>query len=110
MAWEKVCKASEISAGKMRAVSAGGVPIVLLHGERGFMAIPPSCPHMANPLAEGAFDGCVLTCTKHLWQWSIPDGEPIGEAEMPLLIYQSEVRDGEIWVKVETELAYDHEK
>lgn len=74
------------------------------------MVIPPSCPHMANELAEGFFDGCVLTCNKHLWQWSVPDGSPVGEAEAPLLAYESELRDGEVWVNVERELAYDHEK
>jgi toluene monooxygenase system ferredoxin subunit len=110
MGWEKICKVEELAPGEMRAVRAGGVPMVLLRGEQGFMAIPPSCPHMANALVDGFFDGCVLTCNKHLWQWSIPDGQPIGEAEAPLLAYESREREGDVWVHVEGELAYEHEK
>jgi toluene monooxygenase system ferredoxin subunit len=109
MAWERVCKVDELAPGEMRSVTARGVAMVLLRGEQGFVAIPPSCPHMANALIEGFFDGCVLTCNKHLWQWTIPDGQPTGEAEEPLLIYPSQQREGEIWVNVERELAYDHE-
>ena len=109
MGWERVCRADELAPGEMRSVTAGGVAMVLLRGEQGVLAIPPSCPHMANALIDGFFDGCVLTCSKHLWQWTVPDGQPIGEAEAPLLTYLSEQREGEIWVNVERELAYDHE-
>jgi toluene monooxygenase system ferredoxin subunit len=84
--------------------------MLVVRGNEGFLVIPPSCPHMANPLADGFFDGCVLTCSKHLWQWSIPDGQPMGDAEKALLSYQSEARDGEIWVNFEAPLAYEHEE
>lgn len=105
MAWKKLFRIDELPPGKMRAVSACGVDVVVLHGEQGLMVIPASCPHMDNPLGDGFFDGCVLTCNKHLWQWSIPDGRPMGEAEEALLAYESEVREGEVWVKVERELS-----
>lgn len=84
--------------------------MVVVRGTDGFMVIPPSCPHMANPLIDGFFDGCVLTCNKHLWQWSIPGGEPMGEAEVPLLSYEAEERQGEIWVNFDRELTYEHEE
>ena len=84
--------------------------MLVVRGNEGFLVIPPSCPHMENPLEEGVFDGCVLTCTKHLWQWTIPDGEPTGgEAERGLLAYPSEARDGDIWIDFEGPLTYDHE-
>ncbi|MGE5615955.1 MAG: Rieske 2Fe-2S domain-containing protein [Bacillota bacterium] len=107
MAWHKLCKLEDVPPGKMRECSANGIPIVVVRGDEGFIAIPPTCPHMDNPLAEGFFDGCILTCSKHLWQWSIPGGEPIGEAEVALLRYPTEARDGDIWVEVDRELEYD---
>jgi toluene monooxygenase system ferredoxin subunit len=107
MAWQKICKLDDVAPGTLREVSAAGVPMLFVRGHDGFAAIPPSCPHMENPLCEGLFDGEVLTCLKHLWQWTIPDGAPMGEAEVPLLKYDIEARDGDVWVNVEGELKYN---
>jgi len=108
MAWQRVCRLDEVAPGELREVSAGGVRMLFVRGRGGVAAIPPSCPHMENPLCEGFFDGEILTCPKHLWQWTIPDGEPMGEAERALLRYETETRDGEVWVNVERELDYDN--
>lgn len=109
MSWVKLCNLAEVPINEMRAFTANGVEMIVLRGEDGYLVIPPSCPHMANHLTEGFFDGRVLTCNKHLWQWSIPQGQPIGEAEAPLLAYEAQTRDGEIWVNLERELVYEHE-
>lgn len=109
MPWHRLCPLDAIAPGEIRPVEAGGTPMLLVRGTGGYVVIPPSCPHMANPLAEGFFDGCVLTCNKHLWQWSIPDGRPLGDAEKALLAYETEERGGEIWVNFEGALAYGHE-
>lgn len=110
MSWRKLCGADDVAPGTMREFDAGGVPVVLVRGDQGFLAIPPTCPHMDNALVDGFFDGGILTCNKHLWQWSIPEGEPMGPAECPLLKYPAEARGAEIWVDVERELTYDHEE
>jgi toluene monooxygenase system ferredoxin subunit len=39
------------------------------------------CPHQEVALCEGLFDGTVLTCHQHLWQWDIRSGAPMGIAE-----------------------------
>lgn len=59
---------------------------------------------------DGFFDGCVLTCSTHLWQWPVPTGEPIGDAEVPLLKYESQTRDGEIWANLDKERVYDYQE
>ena len=108
MAWHKLCALEDIAAGEMRPADIQGTPVLVVRGNEGYLVIPPSCPHMENALADGVFDGCVLTCTKHLWQWTIPDGEPTGgEAERGLLAYESETRDGSIWVNFERPLQYE---
>lgn len=109
MGWKKVCEVSDVPRGEMKNFSIGAFEVMVIHGDNGHLVVPPSCPHMENALADGFFDGCVLTCNKHLWQWSIPDAQPIGVAEQALLRYPSEIRDAAIWAEVETELQYCHE-
>ena len=76
----------------------------------GHLVIPPVCPHMSTPLSAGFFDGCILTCSKHLWQFSIEDGgTAVGMAEGPLLTYETKEIDGAVYVNVERELKYEHQ-
>ena len=110
MAWSRLCSIDEVPAGELRSFVLEGVEVLLVRGNESLLVIPPSCPHMLNPLGEGIFDGEVLICTKHLWQWSVRDGQPMGLAEAPLLTYPTEVRDGAIWVNVEARLKYAHEE
>lgn len=110
MRWVRLCNLDDVSTGAMTSLSVENVEVVVVRGESGYLVIPPSCPHMATPLCDGFFDGSVLTCSKHLWQWSIPDGTPIGEAKAPLLTYESQTRDGEIWVNLAQELVYQHQE
>ena len=76
-----------------------------------YRIIPPFCPHMAEPLHEsGICRAGTLTCSKHLWQWNLLTGKEQGPAERPLLFYQSEVRDGEVWACVDKELVYEFDE
>lgn len=109
MPWEKVCSLDEVAEGSMHTADIRGTPVLVVRGEQGIAVMPTSCPHMANALCEGFFDGCVLTCNKHLWQWSIPDGQPMGVAEQPLSLYKNETRDGALWVNFDGPLTYEHE-
>lgn len=109
MTWKKICELGEVPSGEMRNFSIDGIEVLVIHGNEGHLVIPPSCPHMENTLVDGFFDGCVLTCNKHLWQWSIPNAQPVGAAEQPLLSYTSEIRDQAVWAVVEEELHYCHE-
>ena len=109
MAWERLCETDEIVPCEMRTFDVDGIVVLALRSDAGYMAIPPSCPHMSNPLVDGFFDGKVLTCNKHLWQWSAPGGRPQGVAEAPLLSYETKIEEGSLWVNLERELVYEHE-
>ena len=56
------------------------------------------CPHQDVALCEGLFDGSVLTCHQHLWQWDIRTGAPMGLAEAPLERYDVSVEGDAIYV------------
>src|SRR5690606_7756228 len=88
--WHKVLELSDVGENAVVETMAGEVPVLFINGAQQRLVVPRSCPHMSAPLCEGVFDGHVLTCTKHLWQWSIDDGgAPVGEAEHELLCYET---------------------
>jgi toluene monooxygenase system ferredoxin subunit len=71
---------------------------VINAGDR-FFACQAACPHQGVALCDGVFDGDVLTCLEHLWQWSLRSGgEPRGLAERPLEMYQLEVEGDAVYL------------
>lgn len=111
MSWKRACSVSELEANSLREVEVDGVRIVVVSLGDDFRAIPPACPHMEEPLAQSGLcsDG-ILTCTKHLWQWDLVTGEERGDAEKPLLMYETKVEDGDVLVYLERELEYEYEE
>ena len=59
-----------------------------------FFGYQAQCPHQDVALCEGLYDGSVLTCHMHLWQWDVKSGAPQGIAEAPLERYAL-VREGD---------------
>lgn len=111
MAWKTICGVENVDAGSMHSTSVDGTEfLVLRHIQGDILVIPPLCPHMTAQLCEGFFDGEVLTCAKHLWQWSALDGSKMGVAEAPLLVYPSRINDGRVEVDFEAPLRYEHEE
>ncbi len=109
--WEKVCSVDSLAENALQPMEIRGVPVLVVNGQDRRLVIPRSCPHMANALAEGVFDGHTLTCTKHLWQWSIDEGgEPMGLAEAPLLCYETREEQGHLYCRIHEELRYEHEQ
>ena len=97
--------------GELKQFQAGEIVVVVARVGDEFRIIPPFCPQMAEPLHESGFcRGGTLTCSKHLWQWNLLTGEEQGPAERPLLFYQSEVRDDEVWVCADRELVYESDE
>jgi toluene monooxygenase system ferredoxin subunit len=101
-AWHRACAATEVGPGDRLEVELGGGRRVLLLGAAsGLVACAADCPHQDSPLCDGELEGDVLTCPIHFWQWSLPDGAPIGLAEMPLPVYPVELRDGTLFVRMD---------
>lgn len=110
MTWKQLCSIDQIEPGSMQAITVDGIGFLILRAEKGgFLVVPPTCPHMSASLCEGFYDGKLLTCAKHLWQWSVPDAIPCGQAEAELLQYPSEEREGQLYVEFTSELRYPHE-
>ena len=90
-----ICKTADVPPNGIKQFEN----LCVLNAGEAFYACQASCPHQGVALCEGAFDGEVLTCLEHLWQWSVRDGgEPRGLAEQPLEMHRVEVEDGTVYL------------
>lgn len=102
--WLRACARSDIATGdKLEVELENGEYVLLLGTGDEVVAVCADCPHQDTPLAEGMFDGKVLTCNVHLWQWEVATGDPMGPAEMPLPRYAVKIEQGDVWVRLSTD-------
>ena len=76
----------------------GGLKLLVANAGERYFAYQAICPHQEVPLCEGLYDGTVLTCHQHLWQWDIRTGAAMGLAEAPLESFPVEVDGDSIYV------------
>lgn len=98
--WFQVCMADEIGDGAIVEKRIEGQDIVLMRVGEQIFAAQAICPHMDEKLCNGLLKKSRLICTKHLWQWDLETGAPIGAAEKPIRVYQTRLDDGFIYVCV----------
>jgi toluene monooxygenase system ferredoxin subunit len=94
----RVCRSEEIPNNGMKGYDLAGRRVLIAQSGDSYYAYQGLCPHQDVCLDEGFYDGAVLTCHQHLWQWDITTGEAMGLAEAPLERYDVAVADGEIYV------------
>ena len=83
-----VCRVADVPQNGLKEVEAeGGLKLLVASSNGQFFGYQAQCPHQDVALCEGLYDGAVLTCHMHLWQWDIRTGEPMGIAEAPLQAY-----------------------
>jgi toluene monooxygenase system ferredoxin subunit len=94
-----VCRVADVPENALRECQAeGGLRLVVANAGGEFFGFQAVCPHQDVPLCEGLFDGSVLTCHMHLWQWDIRTGAPLGLAEAPLQRYPLAVEGGSLYL------------
>jgi toluene monooxygenase system ferredoxin subunit len=99
MAKRYVCKVAEVPPNGIREFAVeGGLKLVVANAGNEYFGYQAICPHQDVPLCEGLYDGTVLTCHMHLWQWDIRSGAPLGIAEAPLESYPLSVENDAIYL------------
>ena len=94
-----VCRLADVPANGLTEVEAeGGLKLLVANAGSEYFAYQASCPHQDVPLCEGLYDGSVLTCHMHLWQWDIRTGSAMGIAEAPLQKYPLDVEGDSIFL------------
>jgi toluene monooxygenase system ferredoxin subunit len=86
------------SGGLKECELEGGQKVIIANSGDEYFACQAMCPHQEVALCDGLYDGSVLTCHQHLWQWDIRTGAPIGLAEAPLECYSTAVEGDSIYV------------
>lgn len=109
--------ASEIAPGEKRIVEEGKLSIGVFNIKGEFYAIKNLCPHAGAPLCQGhiqtthrpgevgqfdpAFEGRILRCPWHGWEFDIITGKGLYDERDRVAIYPVEVgADGKVRVKI----------
>lgn len=93
-----VCPRSQVPANGMIECAVGGLKLLVANAGDEYFAYQAMCPHQEVALCEGLYDGAVLTCHQHLWQWDIRTGAAIGLAESPLENFPVQIDGDSIYV------------
>jgi 3-phenylpropionate/trans-cinnamate dioxygenase ferredoxin subunit len=78
MALVKACKQSEVPAGTVKILNAGGKDLVLSNVDGTFYAMDNWCTHEQGNLSEGQLNGNILTCPDHGAQFDVRTGKVLG--------------------------------
>ncbi len=70
-----VARVGEVEPGAGILVEVGGTQIALYNVDGAFFAIKNDCPHSYAPLIEGKFEGRIVTCFLHCWQFDVTTGD-----------------------------------
>ncbi len=83
MAFERVCKVSEVEAGKTKVFEVGDRDIAICNVGGEFFAIDDVCTHDQGPLDAGELDGYEIECPRHFARFDVRSG---GVTALPAVI------------------------
>jgi nitrite reductase/ring-hydroxylating ferredoxin subunit len=79
-----------------------GQPVLLVRRGEKIYAIGAVCSHYGAPLEEGTLRDTIIECPWHLSRFSLQDGSiQAGPATSPQPLYEAQIKDGKIWIKVQ---------
>jgi nitrite reductase/ring-hydroxylating ferredoxin subunit len=98
----KLCSTIEVSPGEMRQFDLKEEEVLVVNLNGHLYCLEGRCSHAGAPLYEGALEGNVLTCPWHYSQFNIIDGSVLrGPAKKMLHLYETEIRNGQLFVEME---------
>jgi nitrite reductase/ring-hydroxylating ferredoxin subunit/uncharacterized membrane protein len=98
--WVAVAAAADVADGGTLRVAINGRVITVANVEGSCYAFQEFCTHRFGPLSEGTFEGQQVVCPWHRSCFDIRSGQVNqGPAKVPLRTFESQIRDGQIWLK-----------
>ena len=95
-----VCAENELPVGESKTVKFGRYPAIVVHLEAGLKAYSAVCTHFACIVKWNAEEQR-LDCPCHDGFFSVEDGSVVaGPPPTPLTMLETEIVDGQIYVKV----------
>lgn len=104
MGWKRACPVDELEPEDVIEVEVNGQAVAVYRSKSGtFHASEPKCTHAKVNLAGGCVIGMEIECPKHNARFDLATGRATRRpAVTPLLIYPVEVRDGWVFVALES--------
>jgi nitrite reductase (NADH) small subunit len=98
----RVCALEELPVGLGRAFEVGGKRVALFRTRKGgVFAVDNRCPHKGGPLAEGMLAGDSVVCPLHAFRFELKTGECDQPGTCGVKTHPVEVRDGDVFVRIE---------
>lgn len=100
---EKVANQNDIQPGGRLSVILGDeVPALILRAGDDYYCIEDVCSHDGQPMTDGEFEGCELSCPRHGAKFDIKTGQPTKmPATEPVRTFPVVVKEGVIYVNYE---------
>jgi nitrite reductase/ring-hydroxylating ferredoxin subunit len=91
----------DLPENKPQRFEVKGEPILLVRRGQRVFAIGAVCSHYGAPLEQGTLRDSILECPWHYSHFSLEDGSvKAGPSTAPVPVYETDIREGKIWVKV----------
>jgi nitrite reductase/ring-hydroxylating ferredoxin subunit/uncharacterized membrane protein len=91
----------ELAENKPQRFDVKGQPVLLVRRGQRVYAIGAVCSHYGAPLEQGTLRDSIIECPWHYSHFSLEDGSvKAGPSTAPVPLYETDVKDGKIWVKV----------
>jgi nitrite reductase/ring-hydroxylating ferredoxin subunit/uncharacterized membrane protein len=103
----------DFAENKPQRFDVQGEPILLVRRGQRVYAVGAVCSHYGAPLEQGTLRDSRIECPRHYSQFSLEDGSvQAGPSSAPLPLYETQIKDGKVWVKVKrvTKTVTQHEK
>jgi nitrite reductase/ring-hydroxylating ferredoxin subunit len=97
----EICGTDRLWDGEMECFRAGNTTILLLRINGQFHAYQGHCPHQGATLAEGEFEGGLLTCGAHRWQFDATNGRGVNPKSAHLKCFPVHVVERKVLIEVE---------
>ena len=102
--WQRVCAEDEVWEGEMSFwLLPDGTPVLLVNPDGRIRAFQGMCPHQATSLADADFDGEIIVCPGHLWEFDACTGAGVNPANARLREWPTTVRSGQIFINIAAE-------
>jgi toluene monooxygenase system ferredoxin subunit len=99
--WVEATTSDDVWENEMTPVTVSGIDLILMRVAGTVVAYEDKCPHSGSALSNGFFEGGVLTCASHLWEFDAASGLGINPKDCRLSGFPANEADGIIYVRLE---------
>lgn len=105
MSFQRACALADVPADEGLAVDLGRYTVAIARDADEVYAIQDLCSHAAVSLSEGEVSDCQIECWLHGSRFDLRTGKPTNfPATEAVATFPVELRDGDVYVDVETTL------